>query len=607
MDGPLIITSLILIGAVALFLTDRLRADIVALLVVVALGVTGVLTVQEAFSGLSRSAVVTIMAIFILAEGLRRSGVAELVGNLLLRVAGTQEHRLVVVVMAAGAFMSLFMNNIAAASVLLPAVSSATRKANVNPSRLLMPLAFATILGGMATLLTTTNIVVSGLLRGEGLPGYGLLEFAPLGLPIVAAGVAYMVLWGRRYLPVQSPAERLQAMREVENDLVDVYRLRERLIRASVPADSSLVGKSLAESALREVYNLSVVAVENGGRVRFSPAPETVLREGDIVLLGGKLDDFYQRNLELCLDMLPPRDWREQDFESPTIAVVEAVLAPRSGLIGQTLRGAHFREKYSMTALAAWRAGRPIRSGLTDLELQFGDALLLMGPRERLAALRTEPDFILLGNGREETPAPPGRHWLVALAIMGVTLLLASFNDQAVGEWMLGGALAMILAGVLTADQAYSAIEWKSVFLVAGMLPMGIAMTKTGAAALSANGLITYLGPAGPLALLVGLVGLAVLLTQVMNGAAVATVVTPIAIQTAQHVGADPRALAMGVALATSIAFLTPLGHPVNVLVMGPGGYRFRDYFKVGLPLTLLLLVVIITLLPVFWPLVAPG
>ena len=185
-------------------------------------------------------------------------------------------------------------------------------------------------------------------------------------------------------------------------------------------------------------------------------------------------------------------------------------------------------------------------------------------------------------------------------------MLLAAFNDQAVGEWMLGGALLMILAGVLTADQAYSAIEWKSVFLVAGMLPMGIAMTKTGAAALLADVMIALLGPAGPLALLVGLVSLAVLLTQVMNGAAVATVVTPIAIQTAQRIGADPRALAMGVALATSIAFLTPLGHPVNVLVMGPGGYRFRDYFKVGLPLTLLLLAVIIGLLPVFWPLTAP-
>jgi di/tricarboxylate transporter len=605
MDASLIITALILIGAVALFLSDRLRADVVALLVVVTLGVTGVLTPQETFSGLSRSAVVTIMSIFILADGLRRSGVAERIGNLLLRVAGAEEHRLIAVVMAVGAFMSLFMNNIAAASVLLPAVSTATRKTHVNLSRLLMPLAFGTILGGMATLLTTTNIVVTGMLRSEGLPGFGLLDFAPVGLPIIAAGTVYMVLWGRRYLPTQSPAERLRAMPEAESDLVDVYRLRERLIRASVPAESSLIGKSLAESALREVYNLNVVAVERDGRIRFSPVPGTILRQGDIVLLGGKVEDFYQRNLGACLDLLPPRDWREQDFESSTVAVVEAVLAPRSELVGQTLRGAHFREKYNMTALAVWRAGRPIRSGLTDLQLQFGDALLLLGPRERLAALRTEPDFILLGNGRETSAVPAGRGWLVALAIMGITLLLAAFNDQAVGEWMLGGALAMILARVLTADQAYSAIEWKSVFLVAGMLPMGIAMTKTGAAALLADAMIALLGPAGPLALLVGLVGMAVLLTQVMNGAAVATVVTPIAIQAAPHLGTDPRALAMGVALATSIAFLTPLGHPVNVLVMGPGGYRFGDYFKVGLPLTLILLVVIIVLLPVFWPLAA--
>jgi di/tricarboxylate transporter len=598
----LLLTFVILFVSIGLFLSDRLRADLVALLTVIALGLTGVLSPQEAFSGFSRSAVITILAIFILAEGLQRTGVTEQVGHLLLRVAGTRESWLVVVVMLTGAFLSLFMNNIAAASVLLPAVAGAGRKAGVNPARILMPLAFATILGGMATLLTTTNIVVSTLLRDEGEAGYGLLDFAPLGLPIIIVGVAYMALIGRRLLPAHWPAEYLEAARQAEEDLVGVYRLGEHLFRIRVPLGSALNGKTLAQSAFRERYNLTAVAIERNGQLALSPAPDKTVQEGDIILFAGNLEELRQLDVEPYFEILPSRDWREEDLESPAIVVAETVLAPRSGLIGQTLRQAHFREKYGMTVLAIWRAGQQIRTGLADLPLQFGDALLLQGPRERLHVLQAEPDLIVLSNEQEESKLVPGKGRL-ALAIMIITLALAAIYPALVGEVMLGGALVMVLVKVLTMDHAYQSVEWKSIFLIAGMLPMGIAITKTGAAALLADRLITLLGPAGPVALLAGLFILATLLTQAMNGAAVATIMAPIAIQTAQNIGVDPHSLAMGVALATSMAFLTPLGHAVNVLVMGPGGYRFRDYFKVGLPLTVLLAVLIIILLPRVWPL----
>lgn len=602
MDTQLIITFVILALAVGLFLSDRLRADLVALLVVFALGVTRVLTPQEAFSGFSRSAVITIMAIFILTEGLQRTGMTDRIGSLLLRVAGTRESRLVVIVMLAGACLSLFMNNIAAAAVLLPAVSGAAHKSDIHPSRLLMPLAFATILGGMATLLTTTNIVVSTLLRDEGLAGFGLLDFAPVGLPMVATGVGYMALWGRRRLPAQSAGERLMAASPAEGDLVDIYRLGERLFRARVPAKSALIGKPLVQSTFREMYGVNLLAVERNGHVTLSPAPDTILQQADIMLLEGKLDDFRRRDVEPYLEILPPREWHERDLESSTIVVVEAVLAPRSKLIGRTLRDAHFRMKYGMNVLAIWRAGRPIRTGLTELPLQFGDVLLLQGQRERLRILRAERDFIVLANGQEKTSVPSNKGWL-SLLIMGLTLLFAALSPTYIGEVMLGGALAMILAGLLTMDEAYQGIEWKSVLLIAGMLPMGIALTKTGAAALLADGMVSLLQGTQPLLLLAALFALTTLLTQAMNGAAVATVMAPIAIQAARQIGADPRALALGVALATSMAFLTPLGHPVNMLVMSSGGYRFRDYFNVGLPLTLLLGVVVMLLLPVFWPL----
>ncbi|MBI1882433.1 MAG: SLC13 family permease [Chloroflexi bacterium] len=599
-SSQLIITAVIVTAAVALFLSDRLRPDLIALLSLVALGVSGVLTPQEAFSGFSRSAVITILSIFIMTEGLQQTGVTEQVGDLLLRMAGSSEKRLIVVVMLAGACLSLFMNNIAAASVLLPAVSSVAHRTKVSSARLLMPLAFATILGGMATLLTTTNVVVSGLLRDQKLSGYGLLDFAPVGLPIVVIGITYMALWGRRLLPVESPADQLLVQQQNKGDLAEVYRLGERLFRAQIPAKSSLIDRPLAQSALREKYGLTVLAIERDDYTLLSPPPDATFQERDVVLFQGNLEDFRRRDIEPYLEILPPRDWREQDLESPTVVVTEVVLSPRSRLIGQTLRDAHFREKFGMMVLGIWREGRQRRTGLTDLRLQFGDALLLQGSRERLVVLRDEPDLIVLGNHTDKIPMSLGKGRL-ALGIAITALALGAINSVTVGEMMLGGALAMVLVGVLTMDQAYRAVEWKTVALVAGMLPMGIAITKTGAATLLANGLVAFLGPAGPLAMLAGLFIFAMLLTQAMNGAAVAVVVAPIAIQTGHQLGADPRALVMGVALATSTAFLTPLGHPVNVLVMSPGGYSFRDYLKVGLPLTLLVFAAVMLLLPVFW------
>lgn len=600
MDVRLIATFAIAIVALGLLVSDRLRPDLVALMTVVALGASGILTPQEALAGFGRSAVITLMAIFVLAEGLQRNGVIEHLGHLLLRLAGRGEARLVVVVMLAGAALSLFMNNIAAAAVLMPAVAAAARRAHVSPGRLLMPLAFGTLLGGMATLLTTTNIVVSSLLREAGLPGYGLLDFAPVGLPLVALGVAYMVLWGRHRLPATQPARSAPEQRC--DDLVEVYRLGERLFRARVPEGSSLAGKALCESAFREQYNLSVVAVERAGKTILSPPPNLILRPNDELILAGKVEQLRPEELGADLEILPPRPCRREELESSDVAIAEAVLAPRSTLIGQTLRQARFREKYGMAVLAIWRAGRPIRTALGDLVLQFGDALLLQGPREHLPLLRFEPDLVVLSDERAPAERPFWKGGLAA-GVVAATLVLAAVDAARIGEIMLGGAVVLLLLRLLTMDQAYQAIEWKSVFLVAGMLSLGTALTKTGAAALLAERFVGLLGPAGPLAVLAGLTFLAALLSQGMNGAAVASIVAPMAIQAAPRLGIDPRALAMGAALGTSLAFITPLGHPVNVLVLGPGGYRFRDYLRVGLPLTLILLLLILLLLPLFWPL----
>ena len=572
------ITFIILILAILLFLSDRLRPDLVALLVMLALGLSGVLTAQETFSGFSRSAVITIIAIFVLAEGLRRTGLTDKLGEILIRLGGKREGTLVFTVTLAGALLSLFMNNIAAASVLMPAISGAARKVGVSPSRLLMPLAFGTILGGMATLLTTTNILVSGLLRERGFLSFGLLDFAPVGIPIVIFGTLYMAVIGRRLLPAQAHPEPA-SVSSADDNLQGVYRLNERLILGRVFAASPLIGETVRQSQLREKYKLNIVAIQREGRINESFSPEMQLKSGDILHLIGRLDLIPIPELETQLELV-------SEHTLPNMALVEIVLTPRSQFIGQTLREVHFREKYGLNVVAIWRAGRPYRTGHSEMPLQFGDALLLQGPAGRIPLLQTEPELLVL-TGRL---VPVNRHKaLLAGLVMLVTLTLTALSSLSTGEVMLTGALAMVLIGLLDMDQAYRAVEWKSVFLVAGMLPLGTALAKTGAAALLGNALTGALGQNGNLILLAGLVGLTIIFTQVMNGAAVAAIMAPIGIQIAQTVGADPRTLAMGVALATSVAFITPLGHPVNVLVMGPGGYKFTDYARVGFLLTIII------------------
>jgi di/tricarboxylate transporter len=602
MNSELLLTLIILAASIVLFLSGRLSIDLVALLVLVALGLSRILTPQEVFSGLSDRAVITILAIFVLAYGLEATGIAERMGDFLVRAAGNNETRLIITVMSTAAFLSLFMNNIAVASILLPATSAAARKADVKLSRLLIPLAFGTLLGGTATLFTTTNIVVSSVLRDNGYPGFGVLDFAPVGLPLVAVGIAYMVIWGRRLLPAKVSAEREEVIRTAERDLLAMYRLDERLFRASIPPGSYLIDKKLTESTLREKYGLNVVAIERNGSRILTPAPDFTLQQGDIMLLEGQLEEFRKRDVEPYLEILPTRKYKERDLESTSIVVIEVVLSPRSQLIGHTLTESHFREKYNLTVLAVWNGERVIRTGLSDLRLSFGDALLLQGPRDRLPMLRLDDDLIVLSREEEPVREISAKSWL-ALAIFGLTVLVAALGWFSVGEVMLAGALLLVIANVLTMEQVYRVIDWKIVFLVAGMLPLGLAMTKTGATELFANALTGLARPFGPLALLLALLTLTVLLSQAMKGAAVSAVIAPIAIQAAHQFGIDPRAMAMGVALATSLAFITPLGHPVNILIMGPGGYRFSDFFKVGLPLTVILFVVILLILPVFWPL----
>lgn len=603
MEHDLTITLIILGSALLLFLSNRLPADLVALLVVVALGLTGVLTTQEAFSGFSRTAVITIIAIFVLTEALQRTGVTEQVGNILSRVGGRSELHLIVSVMIAGAFLSLFMNNIAATAVLLPAATGAAKKAGVNSSKILIPLAFSTILGGMATLFTTSNIVLNSLLRDNNIAGFRITDFAPVGVPVVIIGILYVAFIGRRSLPGDSPIERTVAPdASRQSDLVAAYRLGDKLFRARIPNNSFLAGKKLSECTLREDFDVSVVAIERDKRKFLDLTPQTKLKSGDTLILEGNEEDFRSRDVEPYMEFLPESKWTESDLESQAVEVFEAMLAPRSQLIGMTIRDSHFREKYGLSVLAVWHGDKEVLTDLADVRLHFGDALLLQGPLEKLAILKDDPNLILLMTEGETEITVPGKG-RAALMIFVTTLILALIYPELTGAIMLGGALSMVLTRIITIEQGYAAVGWKTVFLVAGMLPMGIALSKTNAAGLAAGEILEIFGGHGALPLVAGLFIVTVIFTQMVNGAVAAAIVGPVAIQIAQQSGVDPRAMIMGVAMATSMAFITPLSHAVNILVMSPGGYSFRDYFKVGLPLTVILFVVVMIVLPIYWTL----
>jgi len=591
--------TLIFLGIAAiLLLRNILRADIVALLLMLALGLSGILTPQEAFSGFSRSAVVIMFSAFVLAEGLRRSGMTERIGLSIIKIFGAGERRLIFGVMTASAVLSLFMNNIAAASLLVPSLSGVARRMKISPSKLLMPLAFGTILGGMATLLTTTNIIVSGLLRDENLSGFTLTDFAPIGLPLTFAGIFFMVLWGRKLLPNQSPAQRHEDD-SASDDLLDTYQLSERLVRAKVFSNGSLDGITLENSGLREKHQLNVIAIQRGKSTLLLEA-KTVLKGNDILLIMARPEDTVPASLMDMLEVLPSGEWQQDYLSTPDMKLIEAAVAPRSHLASQTLSEMRFEQKFNAKVLAVWRRGRSIRTRLADLPLEFGDGLLIQGTEKSLNLLRTEAGLILLAESAPSTRMTL-RGWFTTL-IMFATLALAVIFSDNIAEIMLSGAVAMVLIRTMNMDQAYRSIDWRSLFLVAGMLSVGVALNKTGASTLFANAILSNLGGAGHLALLAGFVLITVALTQIINGAAAVTVIAPIAIATAQQVGMEARSLAMAVALASSMAFMSPLGHSVNVMVMGAGGYTFKDYARVGIPLTILLVIILMIALPLIMP-----
>jgi di/tricarboxylate transporter len=596
--SPVVALTLILAIAFALMLTDRLRPDLVAIGVALSLGLTGIIEPNEVFIGFSSSAVVTIIGIFILAQGLQRTGVTRAFGRVLAQANRGGERGMIALVMSSGACLSLFMNNIAAAAVLLPGAVDAVKRRKLIPSKIMMPMAFATALGGMATLLTTANIVVSEALTVSGQRGYGLLDFVLVGVPVTLAGILFMLTLGRRLLPTRDPTA-LDPARANSHVLTESYELFQRLNRIRIPPTSSLVNQRIVDSGIGKQYGMSVMAVLRNGQTVLAPSPDEIIRAHDTLLVIGRRERAEQ--LRQYGAIVEPDSQFEGEITSDDVSLVEVIPAPRSRAIGQTLRQLRFREKFGASVLALWHGGRSVRTDLATLPLEFGDAMLVHGSREAISLLQSDSDFLVLRPpAAEESPVRADRA-VVAVVILIAALTTAALDIVPIALATMLGALAMVLVGCLSMDEAYRAIDWRAVFLIAGMLPVSIAMQRTGAADELGRVITALLSGFGPVAVGAGLLTLTMLLTQVMSGQVTAVVLAPIAISTAQAIGSDPRAMAMFVALGCSLTFITPSAHPVNTFVMGAGGYQASDYPRVGVPLTLICVILIIALVTFVW------
>ena len=594
MTSEIALTLAIIVGALIVFGTEKLRVDVVALLVLIIVGLTGLVGPKEVFAGFSNSAVITVWAVYIVSGGLFKTGVADIFGKFILRLSGNNEVRLIVVIMLTCGLMSAFMNNVGATAMLLPAVISVAKQTKIPVSKLLIPLSFSSLLGGKITLIgTPANILATSILSENGLPTFGFFDFAPIGLVVLATGVLYMVFIGRHLLPVRQAPGEAQAK--------DVLRKFTSEVR--VLPKGKLAGSTLLESKLGEVYNLTVIALVRGNKTITKLRRDTYINPDDILLVEGSTEDLLRARKELGLEIANEnKKHAELDkLSEKEIGIVEATLAPRSSVENRSLRSLNFRNHYGFTVLAVRRQGEIITEGLIDLELKFGDDLVLQGPRRRASELEEKNDFLVLEP--LEVPEDRRRKMPISIGLMLLVIGLVLFAGIDISLAMVIGAVGMVISRCLSMDEAYASIDWRTVFLVAGMLPLGTAMETTGAAKYIADLMLNTIGDMGPMAALAGIYFLAALITQPMSNAAAMVLVVPIALDTAVSLGANHLTFTLAVVIGAATSFLTPVGHKANVLVFGPGGYKFFDYARVGALLTVFLFIVTMIFLPIFYPL----
>lgn len=590
---PQIILLLVIIAvSLVLFAFEWIAADVVALGVMLSLVLTGLLPTDLAFAGFGSDSVLMILGLLILTAALTRTGVVDMAGRAIIRQAGDNPNRLLVIVMIASAVLGAFMSNTASTAFFVPVVIGLASRLRVSASKLLMPLAFASILTSSVTLISTsTNIIVSDLMTRSGQPPMGMFELAPVGIPIAIVGLIYMLTIGRRLIPVRD--------QPTDTDNGD-FGMRQYLTEVVVLPESPLVGQTLAESALGKELDLTVVRVVRDKKRYLIPQANTTLQEGDVLMVEGQREEILRIKDTSGVDIKADAKLADPDLPEAEIRLIEAIILPRSPLIGRTLKGFRFRERYGVQVLGINRHGETIRRKMSQVRLHMGDVLLLQGERANIAALDDGYTLNILNAVTE--PRPLRVRAPIAVAIFVGALLAATFNVLSLPMAVLVGAVLAFVTRCITPEEAYREIEWKAIILIGSMLALGAAMDQTGAAEYLAQQLVGVVGHLDPLVILGAFFVLTVALTQPMSNQAAAIVVVPVALQAAVQLGLNPRSFVMMIAVAASCSYLTPL-EPSCLMVYGPGNYRFFDFMKVGSLLTVLIFALAILLVPLLWPL----
>ena len=580
----------LLILSIVLFAMEKISIDIITLMLLIALVVTGILKPEEAFAGFSNEIIIILASIFILSGALQRSGIIDAMGARLHKVAGGSQNSLLLAIMTIAGGVSSFMNNTTTTAIFLPPVIGMARKSKISVSKLLMPLAFASIMGGTCTLIgTSTNVAVSGYIAKSGMEPLSLFEVTPVGLVIVVVGITYMMLVGKRLLPNYKE----------EESLTEEYAIREYLSEIIVMPGSHLIGQKIFTSDLAKM-DFRILEVIRA-KQKYLPNARMTIQPHDTLLVEGKATELLKVKKTAGIEIVADVMVGDRDLQSDDIKMMEVLVTPQSDLIGQTLKEVNFRARYGMTALAINRHGQALRDKIGRISLHMGDMLLVQGPADRLPGFRRQSDLWII---EEFHPSAYRKSkGFYTLTFFLLAMILGGLGWLPLSVSFLAGAVLTVLTRSITIEEAYECIDWRLIILIGGMTAFGTAMDDhhSRAAEYLAGLIVDNLLPFGDMVILGGFFLVTMLLTQPMSNAAAALVVIPVALEAAQVLGANERTFAVAIMLAASVSFVTPF-EPSCILVYGPGKYKFLDFLKTGLLLSLILMAVILIMVPMIWP-----
>jgi di/tricarboxylate transporter len=590
---------LILILAIVLFITEWIRTDVLAVMIVIALYVTRILKPEEALSGFSSEPAIVIAGIFVLSSALHVTGLSDTIGSWIGKLAGKSLSRALAVIMPAVGLLSAFTHHVTTTAIMLPITMDISRERNMPAAKLLMPMSFAASLGTTITIIgAPAFLIASTILQQSGRPGLGIFSIAPIGLTLTAAGTLFVLFIGRFLLPAHSGSE----------DPARHYRLEEYLTEITLLKDSPLPGKTIHELEKDETYHFQVVGLIRQGRRMHAPYANEPLKEGDVLVVRTTPEELVSVRKESHLELHPVRLYgskddankeKDRDNDDDADMFVQAVVAPRSDLIGRTVSGIDFRRRYGAIVVGLWRKEGWLNQEVSKVKLRANDVLVLEGDQASLARVANDRAFLMLVPFHAE-PKMRRKAWLAGL-IMLATILLAAFNLMTIEMAAISGAIAVVLTGCIPANQAYRSIDARIYVFIAGALPLGVAMQKTGTANLIASWLHQFVGGWPDRLILLALFAVVAVITQFMSDAATTALFAPVALALAQALGRPPEPFVVTVAMAAVVAFLTPIGHHGNLLVYGPGRYRFGDFVKVGTPLTVICALLVAMLTPLIW------